>query len=79
VRSAQPDSFEGATKTQFKFYARFTREGEETIHGPYTTRSDGYMDVRFQARDVRLRVEATEDDNWTVGNMRLDATPRGRR
>ena len=79
VLRAQPDSYTGATKTRFKFYTRATREGTETTHGPYTTRSDGYMDVRFQARDVRLRVEATADENWTIGNMRLDAMTRGRR
>ena len=79
ITRAQPDSFTGATKTRFKFYTRMTREGAETTHGPFTTRSDGYMDVRFQARDIRLRVEATSDQDWTIGNMRLDGTGRGRR
>jgi hypothetical protein len=79
VTRAQPDSTRGAARTSFTFKTQQAREGAETTFGPYTCRSDGYMDVRFSARDVRLRVTSLVDDNWTVGAMRLQAQPRGRR
>lgn len=79
VTGAQPDSFRGADATSFTFYGRFTREGTERTFGPYVARSDGYMDVRMTARDVRLRVRALKDTDWTVGSMRLDAEQAGRR
>jgi hypothetical protein len=37
------------------------------------------MDVRFSARDVRVRVQATRDANWAIGAMRLQVQPRGKR
>jgi hypothetical protein len=79
VMQAQPDSLTGADATRFRFYARQTREGSEQAYGPIACRPDGYMDLRLTARDMRLRVEAVKDANWTVGNMRLLAAPRGRR
>lgn len=79
VTRAQPDSFTGATATRFRFFGRYTPEGTEYEHGPYTAREDGWMDVRFSARDIRLRVEATRDADWSIGVMRLTAQERGRR
>lgn len=79
VHQAQPDSFMGADATLFKFFARQSREGAETEYGPISCRADGYMDLRLQGRDLRLRVEAAKDTNWTVGKMRLTVAPRGRR
>lgn len=76
---AQPDSYTGANATRFTIFSRFTREGAETTHGPYTTRSNGYMDLRLTGRDVRVRVEANADQNWTVGDMRMTVAPAGKR
>jgi hypothetical protein len=79
VKQGQPDSLRGAAATRMTFFTQFTREGSETAFGPYTARADGYMDMRFQARDARLRVEATRDEDWTIGALRLTVEPRGRR
>lgn len=79
VTRAQPDSGEGPTATQLIFKTRQTRDSNETTFGPYDCRSDGYMDVRFSARDVRMRVQATQDANWAIGAMRLQVQPRGKR
>jgi hypothetical protein len=79
VSAAQPDSFRGADKTKFTFFTRYTKEGAEVTHGPFTARDDGYMDLRLQGRDIRLRVNATEDGLWTVGSLRLKVAPRGKR
>jgi hypothetical protein len=79
VVQAQPDTELGASRTRMTFFARNTLEGAETVHGPYTSRPDGYMDVRFTARDVRIRVEAAQPGDWTVGKTRLSVAIRGRR
>lgn len=79
VMGGQPDSFTGATNTRFRFYTRFSREGDELDFGPYLPEADGFFWTRFAARDVRMRVEANADGLWTVGNMRLQLSERGRR
>lgn len=79
ISRAQPDSLEGPTASRLTIKGQFTREGAETQFGPYIARSDGYTDVRLSARDVRVRLEAAFDDNWTVGAMRLQVQPRGGR
>ena len=40
---------------------------------------DGWTDCRFSGRDIRLRVEATQDADWGIGEMRFDVKPGGRR
>lgn len=79
VTRAQPDSFHSYDATRFKFYTRAAREGAESIKGPYVAKPNGVMDVRLTARDIRIRVEATKAENWTVGNMRFEINQKGRR
>ena len=79
VKQAITDSGYGYASTELTFYASTTPEAAETTAGPYTPRSSGYTDIRVTGREVRYRVEATEDAPWSVGDIRLDLTPRGRR
>lgn len=72
IVQAHPASGQGATSTKLTFYSRRTPEGAERAFGPYTPRSDGYCDIRVSGRDVRVRVEATADGEWSIGKMRLD-------
>lgn len=60
-----------------KFKTRFYPNGEEREHGPFTMSNP--TSVRFQGRQVRMRVEGNEDADWRVGIMRLDARQGGRR
>ena len=53
------------------FYGKQTPHGSERTFGPYTPRSDGYIDTRVTARDIRMRVEALGDSDWNVGEARL--------
>lgn len=64
---------------QARFYSRFTPNGTEYQYGPYAPRADGYMDTRVSGRDIRMRVEATTDDYWSIGACRLDARGGGKR
>lgn len=54
------------------FYGKQTPHGTERTFGPYNPRSDGYIDTRVTARDIRIRVEALGDADWNLGEMRLD-------
>ena len=68
--SSDPDS--DVTNYQIKFMSRYAPNQNETTFGPYVPRSDGYTDTRVSGRDLRLRIEATNDDYWSLGVMRLD-------
>lgn len=60
-----------------KFKTRFYPNAEEREYGPFTMSNP--TSVRFQGRQVRMRVEGNEDADWRVGIMRLDARQGGRR
>lgn len=79
VKQAITDSGYGYASTELTFYASTTPEAAETTAGPYTPRSSGYTDIRVTGREIRYRVEATQDAPWSVGDIRLDLTPRGKR
>lgn len=79
VRQALTDSGYGYSSTALTFYTSFTPEGSETTSGPYSPRSDGYTDTRATGRDFRVKIEATEDAPWSIGEMRLDLVPQGGR
>jgi len=79
VKQAMTDSGYGYDSTQLTFYSSFTPEGTETTWGPYHPRSDGYTDVRVTGRDYRIKLAATEDAPWSVGEMRIDFMARGGR
>jgi hypothetical protein len=61
---------------QARFKTRFYPNAAETTHGPFTMTNP--TSVRFQGRQVRMRVEGSSAD-WRVGIMRLDARAGGRR
>ena len=67
----------GSQNYDIRFYSRFTGDQTETVYGPYLPRSDGYTDCRAQGRDLRFRVEATNDNYWSLGPIRLDFTANG--
>lgn len=79
VKQALTDSGYGYDSTTLQFYTSFTPEGTETLSSVYTPRSNGYTDVRVTGREMRIRVEATQDAPWSIGETRLDLTPRGGR
>jgi hypothetical protein len=79
VRQALTDSGYGYDSTQLTFFSSFTPEGAETTSGPYNPRSDGYTDVRVTGRDFRIKIAATEDAEWSIGQMRIDFVPKGAR
>ena len=59
------------------FKTRFYPNGTESQYGPFNMSNP--TSVRFQGRQVRMRVEGSVATDWRVGIMRLDARQGGRR
>lgn len=74
VRQAMLANGKGYDSMSLTAYSRMTPEGSERTFGPYSPRSDGYTDTRISGRDIRFRLTATQDAEWSVGKMRLDVT-----
>jgi len=64
-------------QVQVTFKTRFYPNDSETSHGAFTLGNP--TDVRFQGRQVRIKVQGTGNDNWRSGIMRIEANPGGRR
>ena len=76
VRSLIPDETAlGDVTATFK--TRLYPTAEETSHGPYSMANP--TSVRFQGRQVRMRVTGNSPTNWRVGKFRMDVTQGGRR
>jgi len=75
--ASDPDS--DVTNYQIRFYSRYAPNQNEVTFGPYSPRSDGYTDTRVSGRDIRLRVEATNDAYWSLGQIRFDVQKNGGR
>lgn len=65
-----------AQNYRVKVLSKFTPDGSETTK-TYTPRADGYIDTRSCGRDIRLRIEATNDDYWSIGLIRMNVTENG--
>jgi hypothetical protein len=59
------------------FFSKFTPDQSDVQYGPYYPRADGYTDTRVTARDIRMKIQATDDEYWSVGQVRLNAVPTG--
>lgn len=71
------DTQYGSQNYQLKIYSRFAGDQSEATYGPYLPRPDGYTDMRAQGRDLRMRIEATNDNYWSIGPIRFDVAARG--
>ena len=60
-----------------KFKTRFYPNSSEKEFGPFNMSNP--TAVRFQGRQVRMRVDGNASTDWRVGIMRMDARQGGRR
>jgi hypothetical protein len=75
VRSVIPDAV-NLSNIQFHFLGQWEPEDVLEDYGVYPyERTDGIVDALFEARAIRMRVEATADGPWTLGRVRLDMVP----
>jgi hypothetical protein len=70
-----PATGHGYNSLSINCYTRQTPEGSETTWGPFAPRSNGYTDCRVNGRDVRIRLNATQDANWSIGSYRINVMP----
>lgn len=59
------------------FITKFRPGGPETNYGPYALAEEN--DIRFEARQVKVRYSGAPLTDWRVGTSRIDATAGGRR
>ena len=59
------------------FTTRYYPTSEETTYGPYSLTQP--TSVRFNGRQIKMRVTTTTPSDWRVGIQRLNAIPGGRR
>jgi hypothetical protein len=64
-------------EVSLSFKTRFYPNGTETQHGPYSMANP--TSARFQGRQVRMRINGTELNDWRAGKMRLDVIAGSRR
>ena len=69
----------GYDKVTLTAYTRMTPNGAQRTFGPYSPRSDGYVDIRITGRDVRLRVDEAVAGDWSIGRMRFKVAAGGKR
>jgi len=79
ITQAITDSGHGYDSTSLTLFGSFTPEGQESLFGPYAPRVDGYTDMRASGRDFRVKIESTKDQEWSIGQVRLDIKPGGKR
>lgn len=76
VNQLIPDELtQGQVTATFK--TRFYPNGSEESHGPYTMANP--TSVRFQGRQIRMRLESSQNEDWRAGVMRVEATAGGKR
>jgi hypothetical protein len=59
------------------FTTRYYPTSTETTYGPYSLTQP--TSVRFNGRQIKMRVTTTSPSDWRVGTQRLNAIPGGRR
>ena len=64
-------------EVSLKFKTKFYPNDTETTHGPYNPANP--MSVRFTGRQVKLRIDGGEGNNWRFGDLRMRASGGGRR
>lgn len=64
-------------EVQAIFKTRFYPNDTERSYGPYQMNTP--TSVRFQGRQIRMRVEAATNEDFKVGIMRIDAVAGGKR
>jgi hypothetical protein len=79
VQQVIPSNGGNYALTNYTFYSRLAPSGAERTFGPYSSRSDGYVDCRVTGRDVRIKVAASAAGDWSVGRLRLKLGSAGGR
>ena len=73
------DTDAGQNGLRFKFGQQATPEETETFSESYDIQSDGYTDIRINGREVSFKIESPFDQDWDLGNVKMDVKLSGKR
>ena len=76
VRQMIPDE-RTLGQTRVKFKTQFYPSGPTIEYGPYSL--SARTDLRFNSRQIEVRIEGVADDDWRIGLPRFDLIEGGRR
>ena len=80
VNKIIPDSESNtAPGITISFKGKNTPLGAEEDFGSFVFNSTGYQDCRFSSRQVNMRVEGDVNQNFKIGDIRIDIKARGKR
>jgi len=73
------DDYENVPSVKATIGIKNTPEGAYTDNEYTFNESDGYIDVRLTARQLRVKLEATRDEDFKFGTMRMNLKQGSRR
>lgn len=74
------DSDAGENGLRMSVEVRETPDDDTPItKGPYKLEGDGYTDTRFTGRQAVLKISSPHDQDWRLGEQRLQVSKAGRR
>lgn len=76
VKGIVPDE-KTSGDTELTFFGKFFPNGTEEEFGPYTM--DEKVDVRFTARQAKIRITGLTSSDWRFGSVKLEGDLGGRR
>jgi hypothetical protein len=76
VREVIPDELNQGN-VDLTFSTRYYPNGQEQDFGPYNTANP--TSARFSGRQIKMKIRQSDNTDWRVGTMRLDAVAGGRR
>ena len=81
LKQMLPEVLGDPSAVQFRFIKRDNPNDDapETTSDIKTIRSNGYVDIRETARQLRMRVEMIGNAAWSLGNVNLDLAKRGQK
>lgn len=71
VQQVLPANGSNYSLTNYTFYGKMTPSQSDRGYGPYSSRSDGYVDTRAIGRDLRLKIGVNGTGDWSIGRLRL--------
>jgi hypothetical protein len=76
VQDTESDSMPPSTALTVEFTISLAPEATETVEGPYVVDTGrGYTDVRFTGRQMKMRFNQVKDEDWSIGDFRLEVVP----
>jgi hypothetical protein len=73
IQDTASNSVTPSTALSVQFTHSLAPEASEVVEGPYAVdEARGYTDVRFTGRQVKIRWNQLVDENWSIGDYRLE-------